>query len=173
MNPSPGRERYGRSMAAWASITAAIGHALGGDQSTGHRELTACWAATTETDHAKRCVIAHYLADLQTNLTDEVAWDERALAAHARVVDDDLASLGISSARGLAPSLHLNLGDGYLRQGRVTEAQSQLEAGLGAVGDLADDGYGTLIRNGLAALGGRIDAALSTTSEDAVEPPGA
>ena len=106
-----------------------------------------------ERDHAQRCVIAHYLADLQPDLSDDVAWDERALAAHPHVTDDALAPIGIPHARGLAPSLHLNLGDGYLRQGRIEEAAAQLSAGRAAEDALVDDGYGTLIRNGLAGLG--------------------
>ena len=55
-----------------------------------------------------------------------------ALSEHAHVADEDLAPLGIQSAAGLAPSLHLNLGDGYLRQGRVDAAGVQLAAGLEA-----------------------------------------
>ena len=41
------------------------------------------------------------------------SWDERALAAYELVREDDLRPIGIDSARGFAPSLHLNLGDGY------------------------------------------------------------
>ncbi len=108
-----------------------------------------------------RCVIAHYVADLQSELDQEVAWDERALAAYASVADSELEPIGIPSSRALAPSLHLNLGDGYLRQGRLDLAQRQLEAGLASRDALGDDGYGTLIRNGLAALGDRLDRARS------------
>lgn len=145
-------------MTQWDAITAAIGVALNGDRGAGRRELTARWDETTKTDHAQRCVIAHYLADLQHDLVDEIAWDERALAAYTHVGDEDLASIGIPAARGLAPSLHLNLGDGYLRQGRLDDARAQLAAGLAAQDALADDGYGTLIRNGLAGLRERIQA---------------
>lgn len=146
-------------MTQWDEITTAIGTALGGDKGRGSRELTACWAATTTPDHAQRCVIAHYLADLQPALDDEVAWDERALAAYRHLGDEDLTPIGIPSVAGLASSLHLNLGDGYLRQGRLVEARAQLDAGLAAQGALADDGYGAMIRGGLARLAERIQAA--------------
>lgn len=88
-----------------------------------------------------------------------MAWDERALAAYAQVGDDDLAAIGIAHARSLAPSLHLNLGDGYLRQGRLTQARAQLAEGLAEAGALAPDGYGAHVRRGLTGLADRIDAA--------------
>ncbi len=152
------------AMTEWLQVTAAIGVALGGDKNNGRRELTACWEGSASKDHAKRCVIAHYLADLQDDLAEEVAWDERALASYANVADDDLEPIGIPSARGLTPSLHLNLGDGYLRQGRTADAQAQLDAGLSAQDALGDDGYGALIRNGLAGLRGRLLTMPSSSS---------
>ena len=146
-------------MTDWEDITTAVGLALGGDTQRGRDALSDCWHATTEADHAQRCVIAHYLADLQSSLDDEVSWDEVALSEHAHVADEELAPLGITSAAGLAPSLHLNLGDGYLRQGRVDAARAQLQAGMRSLSVLADDGYGTLIRSGLDRLETRVQAA--------------
>ncbi len=72
------------------------------------------------------------------------------------LADDALAVIGIPSARAMAPSLHLNLGDGYLRQGRVDEAGEQLDAGLAAVDGLGDDGYGAMVRGGLDRLAERL-----------------
>ncbi len=143
-------------MTGWGEITESIGRALGGDKPGGRNALLACWAQTADGDHAQRCVLAHYLADLQSSLDDEVAWDETALSEHARVVDDDLVPVGISSAAALAPSLHLNLGDGYLRQGRVRDAKTQLVAGMRAGSTLPADGYGALIRSGLERLQQRV-----------------
>ncbi|WP_285597892.1 hypothetical protein [Kineosporia sp. NBRC 101731] len=140
----------------WGQIIAAIGIALGGEPERGRHMMLACWNATAESDFAQRCVLAHYLADTEAVLDDEVSWDERALAAFAHVGKDDLAAIGIPDAAGLAPSLHLNLGDGYLRQHRPAEARVQLDAGLAAAGVLGADGYGTLIRDGLERLAGRI-----------------
>ena len=114
------------------------------------------WAATAPDDHARRCVLAHYLADQEPVLADEVAWDEVALAEHALLADDALAVVGIPSARGMAPSLHLNLGDGYLRQGRLDDARRQLEAGQVMAEALGDDGYGDLVRRGLERLAERL-----------------
>lgn len=152
----------------WDTVLAAVQESLAGDRERGRRDLLACWAATSEADGsangaddaAKRCVLAHYLADLEPDLDDEVGWDERALAAYADVAEGDLAPVGIPSAAGMAPSLHLNLGDGYLRQGRLDQARAQLDLGLAAVGALGDDGYGRLVGDGLRRLGDRLaDAA--------------
>lgn len=150
-------------MATWADITAAVGMTLSGARDEGGAALQQCWNQTAESDHAQRCVIAHYLADLEPDLADEVAWDEKALAAHEHVGDGDLAAIGIPTARGMAPSLHLNLGDGYLRQGRIRQARAQLAAGLAHQEALSEDGYGALIRKGLHDLSIRIDAADHST----------
>ncbi|HEV7172292.1 hypothetical protein [Pedococcus sp.] len=146
-------------MTDWPAITDAIGLTLGGDQPRGRDALLACWGATAQHDHAQRCVLAHYLADQQSSLAEEVAWDEVALSEYAHVVDEDLASVGITSAATLAPSLHLNLGDGYLRQGRVGEAKAQLAAGMQAGSSLPIDGYGALVRSGLERLQKRVQEA--------------
>jgi len=146
-------------MIEWTRITSAIATALGTDPEAGRTQLLACWDGTGDGDHARRCVLAHYLADLEPELDAEVRWDERALAAFREVGDGELADVGIPSAAGLAPSLHLNLGDGYLRQGRVAEARAQLDAGLAARHLLPDDGYGRLIGGGLDRLAERVGAA--------------
>jgi hypothetical protein len=148
----------------WATILDAVGRAQAGDRTAGGDGLARCWAQTTPADHAYRCVLAHYLADVQDSLADEVAWDTTALEEFAHLGAGDLGPVGIPDAAGLAPSLHLNLGDGYLRQGRVPDAEEQLRAGLASAGTLPDDGYGRMIRAGLAGLQRRI--------EDGHEPDG-
>ena len=149
-------------MTDWSDILAAVAAALGPDKVRGRELLSQCWSNTIESDHAKRCVLAHYLADLQDELDAEVAWDERAVAAYRHVDEGDLAPIGIASADGLAPSLHLNLGDGYLRQGRIDDARTQLRAGLAGIDALPDDGYAAMVRNGLAGLQQRLTAARQT-----------
>jgi len=143
-------------MTPWDDIVAAVGVALGGDRTQGRHDLRACWAGTAQTDQAQRCILAHYLADLEDDLAAEVAWDEQALTAFANVHDADLAPVGIPAAAGLAPSLHLNLSDGYLRQCQLTQARDQLAAGPAALSALPDDGYGAMIRRGLTGLQERL-----------------
>ena len=149
-------------MLEWPTILEAIGLAQTGDRTTGQQALLTCWEQTDPAQHAFRCVLAHYLADVEDSVDDEVAWDTTALAEYAHLRGDDLAGVGIPDAAGLAPSLHLNLGDGFLRQGRTAEAAEQLHAGLGAVAALGDDGYGRMIRDGLDRLASRIDSAESS-----------
>ena len=149
-------------MLEWPLILEAIGLAQTGDRTTGRQALLACWEQTDPAQHAFRCVLAHYLADVEDSVDDEVAWDTTALAEYAHLRGADLAAVGIPDATGLAPSLHLNLGDGFLRQGRTAEAAEQLHAGLGAVAALGDDGYGRMIRDGLDRLASRIDSAESS-----------
>jgi hypothetical protein len=158
---------------SWTSITDAIRLALSGDRISGRAALQDCWAATAGHDHAQRCVIAHYLADTQDHVEAEVAWDERALAEHGPLRDGDLADLGIPSVLAFLPSLHLNLGDGHLRLGHVEQAQLHLRSGLAAAKVLDDDGYGAMIRGGLARLQARVDDACETAVRDqmADHPP--
>jgi hypothetical protein len=136
----------------WAAITAAVGASQSGDKVRGRELLMDCWNATGSADHAFRCVLAHYLADTETEVGKEVSWDERALEEHGRLGDDALAPLGIPSARGLRPSLHLNLADGYHRQGRTELAQAHVARGQADTDALGDDGYGRMIRAGLSNL---------------------
>lgn len=146
-------------MAEWEEILEAVGLALGGDREAGLAALMTCWEGTRESDHAQRCVIAHDVADLQASLEGEVRWDHVALAEHAHVADADLTPVGIVSAAGMAPSLHLNLGDGYLRQGRLREAEAELETGLQRQHVLPADGYGGMVRSGLDRLRSRLQEA--------------
>jgi len=153
-----GGSLYDLVMTEWAAITEAIGVALGGDRARGRELMAVCWDATTDQDAAKRCVLAHYLADAQDDLDEEVAWDEAALTAFARVAEADLNPVGIASARALEPSLRLNLGDGYRRQGRFEDAKKQVDASDSVVHLLPEDGHGAMIRAGLARLRGRVES---------------
>ena len=144
-------------MSDWEGILNAVQVSMGGDRIRGKDLLAACWASTDNDDHAQRCVLAHYLADLQDNLDEEIRWDETALSEYQHVGETGLAAIGIASAAGLAPSLHLNVGDGYARRGDLSAARRELDAGLACVATLGDDGYGTMIRKGLAGLAERLN----------------
>ena len=146
-------------MSDWMAITAAIGVRLGGERDRGHRLLLDCWEATKPTDHAHRCILAHYLADTETELEQEIAWDEIALKEHGFLQDNDLASIGIPPVDGLLPSLHLNLGAGYHRIGEASLAQEHLAGGRATFGALKDDGYGRMISAGLDNLAQRLTMA--------------
>ena len=156
-------------MSEWDEVVAAVGRAQQGDAG-GRDALLAHWGATSSRDHARRCVVAHYLADLEPEPADEVAWDEIALAEFGHLADDALAAIGIPSVGAMAPSLHLNLADGYLRLGRVDDARSSLERGRAAAGTLTDDGYGGMIRRGLDGVADRLAAAETPPALDEWNP---
>ncbi len=65
-------------------------------------------------DTFHRCAIAHFMADVQDKVEDELAWDLRALAAAEALSDDRVAQCGLSTpVAAFYPSLHLNLGECY------------------------------------------------------------
>jgi hypothetical protein len=144
--------------AQWAEVLDAIAMAQSGDVEAGRTALEARWSAADASDHAVRCVVAHHLADLQTDLDEEIRWDELALIELPHLRDEDVAGLGVASAAGFAPSLHLNLGDGYLRRGDVERAREHLELGRATLVRLADDAYGVMIRRGFDRLAVRIES---------------
>ena len=140
----------------WPTVVAGIVASQSGQAEEGREQLTAAWEGCGAHDHAVRCVVAHYLADLQEDVWAELEWDQRALSAHEHVQDEDLAPLGIASARAFLPSLHLNLGDAWLRMGDRVRAGRHLEEARAALDELGDDPYGDMVRKGVARLGGRL-----------------
>ena len=148
------RTRAPDPVVEWPEVIAAVGGAQATDRAVARERLGALWERADLP--AQRCVIAHFLADVQESLHSEVAWDEAAWAAFQGVSDADLEPIGVPAAAGFAPSLHLNLGDGYLRQERREDAARELALARAAVGSLDDDGYGAMVRRGLDGLQSRL-----------------
>lgn len=144
-------------MTSWDDIRRAVGEAVSGRSESARNALRECWDGTGPGEHAQRCILAHYLADQQDALTAETQWDEIALAEHAHVTDADLALFGVPSAAGFSPSLHLNLGDDYLRGGDVRAARTHLDAARAVEHHLPRTGYGAMIRSGINRLEQRLD----------------
>lgn len=67
--------------------------------------------------------------------------------------------MGVPSTAGFAVSLHLNLGDGYLRAGQLAEARVQVQEAQSAVHLLPAEGYWAMIRGGVERLATRVEAA--------------
>ena len=127
-------------------ITAAVELGRSGDRATARTDLTRLWDLTD--DGQSRCVIAHFLADLQDETEDELTWDLRAL----ELVADD----------GWLPSLHLSLADDYRRLEQWDKAEQHLALGQKYVTLLQDDAYGDVVRDGLQ----HITDALAARSTD-------
>ncbi|MGH3388602.1 MAG: GNAT family N-acetyltransferase [Actinomadura sp.] len=140
-----------------------IGHGItlghGGDRAAARRLFAELWGEIGTTgDPLYRCALAHAMADVQDDPGEELRWDLRALEAAELVTDERARQAGVAGpASGFAPSLHLNLGDVYRRLGDIDRARDHLERGQAAVGVLADDEYGQMIRNRLERLAGRLE----------------
>jgi hypothetical protein len=142
----------------WPQVAAGIVASQSGDPEA-RRQLADVWEELSEDDHAMRCIVAHYYADLQDDVLDELEWDRRALAAHQHLRDEDLLPMGLPSSAAFLPSLHLNLGDTWLRAGDPEQAGRHLEQARATEEQLGQDPYGDMVRRGLAGLAARIGAA--------------
>lgn len=131
-----------------AAITAAIGLGHAGDRAGARAELERLWGETGDPLH--RCTIAHFVADLQDAVADELRWDERALAVAAELTDERAQQHDPSfRVRAFLPSLHLNLADAHRRLGNVPAARHHLTAAEADIDSLPDDDYGRLVRTGM------------------------
>jgi hypothetical protein len=136
-------------------IMAEVGRAVelgrAGERAPARAALTALWERAGDALH--RCTIAHYLADLQDDVAEELRWDQRALAA---VAGEE--QVGEFQVRQLLPSLHLNLADAHRRLGDADPARRHLAVARDLVGELPDDEYGVLIRTGVEHVTGALAA---------------
>lgn len=144
-------------MTSWDDVLGAATAGMAGRSDEARQRLETCWDGTNAEEHAQRCVLAHYLADQQPDLAHETSWDERALLEHSYVADADLIPVGVPSAAGFGPSLHLNLADDYLRAGNSEGARVQLTMARQLERVLPEGGYGAMIRSGLDRLEARLD----------------
>ncbi|MFF4404276.1 hypothetical protein ACFY2W_18000 [Streptomyces sp. NPDC001262] len=104
-------------------------------------------------DAFHRCVLAHYMADVQPDPEDELVWDLRALEAAESLTDDRVQEHHASLAvRGFCPSLHLNLAESYRRTGNAPLAREHLSRAREHADTLGDDAYGDGIRAALDRL---------------------
>jgi hypothetical protein len=131
-----------------------------GERSLARSIFGAVWdqIGGTDGDPFHRCAVAHSMADVQDDLEDELAWDLRALEAADLLTDERVQAGGVAgTAVGFYPSLHLNLADVYRRLGRTDSAREHVRLANEAVSALPDDGYGAVIRGGLARIEHQLD----------------
>ena len=132
-----------------------LGHAGNAEEARGR--LAELWEdAEVQADPLHRCTLAHHAADLQTTVIDELGWDLRALEAADEVTAERARAQHPSlDVAAFYPSLHLNLGDAYLRLGDAAGARHHLEQARASIDRLPDEGYGRMVRAGVEALGQR------------------
>ncbi|MFJ3217210.1 hypothetical protein ACIPLC_14960 [Kitasatospora sp. NPDC086801] len=116
------------------------------------------WAALGERgDVFHRCVLAHYLADLQDDPQDELEWDQRALAAADSLTAERAQTYESAlQVRAFYPSLHLNLASDHLKLGKPDLAREQLERAVRSLDALPEDVYGASIRAAVDELRQRL-----------------
>jgi hypothetical protein len=142
------------------AIGAAVEQGRAGEKAHAREALTRLWDQVGSAgDALHRCSIAHYLADLQDAVEDELRWDQRALGAVADLSDERAGRFHESlQVRGFLPSLHLNLADGYRRAGDRDRAGHHLGVARSLAGELPDDEYGSVVRGGIGRVGELLDA---------------
>ena len=125
-----------------------------GSVEVGRARLEALWAELSAVaDPVPRCVVAHHLADLHEQVEAELTWDRRALAAALAALEADPESrVGEVHVRAFLPSLHLNIADASHRLGDHVSAREHLTHARAHLDQLADDGYGRMIRGGVDRL---------------------
>jgi hypothetical protein len=146
---------------AMERISAAVAAFGAGDRDGARAQLSQVWSEIHDGDPLHRCFLAHYMADLQDDVRDELRWDLRALAAADDVTEERAQAFarefnGALDVRALYPSLHLNLGDDYRRLGATAQAREHLALAQSCMHVLPDDGYGRMIRHGIDQLAARL-----------------
>jgi hypothetical protein len=153
-----------------ARVTAAVQRGQAGERVRARQDLEAIWAEVERGggDDFHRCVIAHFMADLQEDDREELMWDERALAAVEGVSDERAQEFHESlRVRGFMPSLYLSLADDHRRLGDAHRAHEFFEKARATSDALGDDAYGELVRDILDKVG----RALAEGSTDRLPAP--
>ena len=143
-------------------VTEAVARGQVGERLSARADLETLWAEAEDDFH--RCVIAHFLADLQDDQHEELRWDERALAAVAGVTDERAQEYHDSlRVRGFMPSLYLSLADDHRRLGDPDRAHEFLARARSTIDALGPDAYGELVR-------GALDKVAQALADGSTEP---
>lgn len=132
-----------------ARIVAAVERGRSGGRMAARRALEALWNEIGEGDDDAfhRCVLAHFMADLQDDARAELHWDERALVAVASVTDERAQEYDASlHVRGFMPSLYLSVADDHRRLGDMERAREFVELARSVSDVLGDDPYGMVVK---------------------------
>ncbi len=95
------------------------------------------------TDDYEKFIAAHYLARAQPSTADKLRWDETALVMALQTNNAEV--------KGAFPSLYLNIAKGYEDLNDLINARKNYQLAASFSSHLLDDGYGTMIRAGIAA----------------------
>jgi hypothetical protein len=145
-------------------INDAVGLHQAGQNAAARERFEQIWAEIGPNgDPLHRCSLAHFMADAQESPSAKLLWDQRALDAADLLTDERAREHHASlSVRGFYPSLHLNLAKDHQLLGNDDRARDHIEQAKSVLHVLGDDGYGRLIRGGVA----RLDAELTTSHSE-------
>jgi hypothetical protein len=137
-----------------ARIGAAIELGQRGERAAAADRFAELWdEADSGPDPLHRVLVAHYAADVQDEAAESLAWNLRALTAAGSTTDDGVRrhhpDLRVAA---FYPSLHLNLARDYLTLGDEGSAREHVAAAEAGIDVLPDDGYGRMVRAGLARI---------------------
>lgn len=137
-----------------ARLMDAVQQLQSGDVQGAKRRLETLWAeGEVDPDPLRQCSLAHFLADAQDHVADELRWDLRALEAAGKVTQERVLAFDATlSVKDFYPSLYLNVADAYFRLGDHDNAQRYLEMGLDYLAGFPETGYGAMIRGGYDRL---------------------
>jgi tetratricopeptide (TPR) repeat protein len=149
-------------------INGAIDLRFSGDQESARHCLAEIWGEIGPTGNPiQLCIVARHLADLQNDLSSELAWDLRALQAADSVTDAHRAALPSIPTNTVYPSLHVNLGEDYRKLGNLGKAHehlAQAREALAQCGETAgmgpDNEYGKLVCSRLERLATLLDGTI-------------
>ncbi|MDH2429175.1 hypothetical protein [Sphaerisporangium sp. TRM90804] len=100
------------------------------------------------TDDYDACVAAHYVARQQESAEETLLWNAVSLH-HANAAGD-------GRVRAFFPSLYLNMGASHELLGEPAEAERYFRLAADHAGDLPDDPYGDMLRQGIATALDRV-----------------
>jgi hypothetical protein len=125
------------------------------DRAGARSRLEAIWARI-EHDHEPihEVALSHWLANLQDDPVDELAWHLRAFGAAKRCTDADVQrhSPTASSVAEFMPSMHVNLGWAYSKLGDFAHAREHVALARSFAHLLPDDSYGQSVRSSIERL---------------------
>jgi tetratricopeptide (TPR) repeat protein len=90
----------------------------------------------------ERFTAAHYVARHQKSVADKLEWDETALQLALKINDN--------SVKDTFPSLYLNIAKCYEDLNDFDNAKTNYELALSFTDALPDNGYGNMIKGGIA-----------------------
>jgi hypothetical protein len=140
-------------------ITECVERGRAGDREGARSALGAVWDRLGEDgDPLHVATLAHFMADLQDEPAEELAWDHRALAAADRLTDERAQQYEASLAvRGLYPSLYASLAADYAKLDDASTARRYLTRAEAATPDLPESEYGEYVRAVITRLRAQLD----------------